>query len=294
MSLEKPKSGDEKSSLSYFNINTHYEKKARLLPGLLCAMSLIPAGAAFGAPVTSWITLLAAGIGLWAVCGVGLSHVASAAGNRYQERLWPRWPYDAPTNRWLHPEDKTASIQQKKLMNEAIKRLTNLDIQAAVKQGPNEVEAVLNDCVTRLRHRLRNGPHADRLNIHNADYGFARNFAGLRSLWLTFLAISAASCWVGYVWFGCAFLWCVVSSGLLLIGILLAFGLNRYVRVRAKHYADSFFSAVLELDSVERKIHPPAKELTKPIKKSAKNKANNLEPKDGAEATKSSERQNKK
>lgn len=279
MSSEKTKKVVSKSVISYLNMSSHYERKARLLPGLLCAMTLIPVGAAFGTPLGDWIALLVTGFGLWAVCGVGLSHLSSAAGNRYQEKLWPRWPYDAPTNRWLHPDDRTASIQQKKQVNEAVKRLTKLDIEAAVEQGPDEVEAVLNDCVTRLRHRLRNSPHADRLDIHNADYGFARNFAGLRPLWLSFLSLSAVGCWIGYARFGSALVWCAVSSVLAVVGILLAVGLKRYVRVRARHYTDSFFSAVLELDAAEHKGKATAAEAPKAKKPATKKRSNEPEAK---------------
>lgn len=279
MKEEKEKKTGDKSVLSYFNLSSHYERKARLLPGLLCVMTLIPVGAAFGTPIANWIGLAATGLGLWAVCGVGLSHLSSAAGNRFQEKLWPRWPYDAPTNRWLHPEDRTASTQQKRLVNAAIKRLTNLDIEAAVDQGPEEVEAVLNDCVTRLRHRLRNSPHADRLDIHNADYGFARNLAGLRPLWLTFLALSAAGCWIGYARFGTSFIWCAVSSIAALVGIVLTLGIGRYVRVRSRHYTDSFFSAVQELDAAEHKTETTKGDAPKAKKAAPKKRANEPEAK---------------
>ena len=207
MSAEKAADSSLKSVMGYFNLSSHYERKARLLPGLLCVMALLPVGAAFGTPLGDWIGLLATGLGLWAVCGVGLSHLSSAAGNRYQEKLWPRWPFDAPTNLWLHPNDRSSSTQQKKLVNKAVKRLTKLDIEAAVEKGPEEVEAVLNDCVARLRHRLRASDHADRLDIHNADYGFARNFAGLRPIWMSFLLLSAAGCWAGYLRFGSSPVW---------------------------------------------------------------------------------------
>jgi hypothetical protein len=267
------------SVLSYLNLSSHYERKARLLPGLLCAMTLIPVGAAFGTPFGDWIGLATTGLGLWAVCGVGLSHLSSAAGNRLQEKLWPRWPYDAPTNRWLHPDDRTGSSQQKRLMNEAIKRLTNLDIEGAVEQGPEELEAVLNDCVTRLRYQLRNSPHGDRLDSHNADYGFARNFAGLRPLWLTFLVLSAAGCWIGYARFGCAPIWCAVSTVLAMVAIPLSLGLYRYVRVRARHYSESFFSAVTELDRAEHKTERSDAEICKPKKASTRKRASGPEAK---------------
>jgi hypothetical protein len=276
MSTDKSTQADGKFVLSYFNLSSHYERKARLLPGLLCVMTLLPAGIAFGTQLGNWLNLLATGIGLWAVCGVGLSHLSSAAGNRYQEKLWPRWPYDAPTNLWLHPENRSTSTQQKNQVNESVKRLTKLDIEAAVEQGPEEVEAVLNDCVGRLRHRLRNCVHADRLDVHNADYGFARNFAGLRPLWATFLVLSLIGCWVGYAKFHTLMVWGVVSSILAVLGIAFSWCQERYVRIRARHYTDSFFSAVLELDAAE---HKPLSQTMKPRKPATKKQANESEPK---------------
>ena len=47
-------------------------------------------------------------------------------------------------------ENTTKSAQQKQLMYEAIKRLTSLDIQSAAKEGPGELEAVINDAVSRF------------------------------------------------------------------------------------------------------------------------------------------------
>jgi hypothetical protein len=278
MKQETEKNAAGKAVLSYFNLSSHYERKARLLPGLLCAMALVPVGATFGTPLGDWLGLIATGVGLWAVCGVGLSHLASAAGNRFQEKLWPRWPYDAPTNQWLHPDNWAVSTQQKTQMNEAIKRLTGLDVEAAVEHGPDEVEAVINDCVARLRHRLRNSPHADRLDVHNADYGFARNFAGLRPLWLTFLAFGAAVTWVAYARYGRPVVWPVVSTVLLAVGALVSFGLERYVRVRSRHYTDSFFSAVLELDAAERK-DLPGSDAAKAKRQATKRRANEPDPK---------------
>jgi len=256
MSADMTNKTADKSVMSYVNLSSQYERKARLLPGLLCAMALVPVGAAFGTPFVGWLGLAATGVGLWAIVGIGLSYLSSAAGNRLQEKLWPRWPYDAPAQKWLDPNDPNISSQQKHLMNEAIKRLTKLDVDAAVQQGPNEVERVLNDCVARLRYRLRGTPQADRLESHNVDYGFARNIAGLRPLWLAALALSCAGCWIGYARFGRDPIWCAVSTLLLLVAIPIAFGLDWYVRNRAKQYAESFFSAVLELDAAEQKAKP--------------------------------------
>ena len=283
MNQEKGNKPGDRSILSYFNLSSHYERKARLLPGLLCAMSLLPLAAAFGTPLGHWLELAATGLGLWAVCGVGISHLSSAAGNRLQRKLWPRWPYDAPTNQWLHPENTTKSAQQKQLMYKAIKRLTSLDIQSAAKQGPGELEAVINDAVSRLRYRLVGSAQAMRLDVHNADYGFARNIAGLRAVWLSLLALSVAGCWLGYFRFGSALSWALIASALLVMGIPLAMGSTQYVRERPWHHAESFFSSVLELDRVQEQDKSPktqeAQVKKQPTGRSTRKKADEPEKK---------------
>lgn len=250
-----------KSWLSYLNLSSHYERKARFLPGILSVMVLLPLAAAVGVPLVGWLTVILTGVGLGAVTAVGVSHLASAAGNRFQEKLWPRWPHDAPTNQWLHPEDTSRSMQQKRNLYAAIRRLTNLDIEPVPPNEQAELEAVINDAVSTLRYRLRGSGHADRLDDHNADFGFARNFAGLRPFWLSFAIVSAAGCWISYRWFEGALMWAVLATGLAIalfaIGILMLPG---YVRVRARHYAESFMSATLELDRACSNPEPASEE----------------------------------
>ena len=81
-----------KAWLSYTNLSDHYERKTRFLPAVLSVLPLLPMSAALGGPFLEWVELLLGGGGLGAVVAVGLSHTASAMGNRLQEKLWPRWP----------------------------------------------------------------------------------------------------------------------------------------------------------------------------------------------------------
>ncbi len=234
----------------YTNLSDEYERKARFLPGVLSLLMLLPVSAVFGGPLEDWLSVLIGGLGIGTVASVGISHLASAAGNRLQERLWPRWPYDSPTNLWLHPDDGARSGQHKSNLYAAIKRLTNLDIKTARdSQNPSELENVINDAVSALRYRLRSSDHADRLRLHNADYGFARNFTGLRTLWILFAVMSCGGCWSAYLWRGASLFWPSTSSLILLLGLVLAYGiLPRFVRQKAGHYAESFLAATIELD----------------------------------------------
>ena len=153
----------------------------------------------------------------------------------------------------MRPDDNTRSTQQKENWYAAIKQLTNLDIPAATADdNPAELEAVINDAVSTLRSRLWKSEYADRLTVHNTDYGFARNFTGLRLLWITFAVLSSIGCWISLLRFDGAILWCVVSTTVVVAAFPLAFFvLPPYVRDKANHYAESFFGAVLELDRAQ-------------------------------------------
>lgn len=235
--------------LSFANLSDHYERKARLLPAILCVLALLPASAALGGPFLEWVKLVLGGVGIGSIVAVGLSHMASAMGNRLQEKLWPRWPHDSPTNRWLHPDEHRTSTQQRELWYGAVKRLVGVDIGAAVAAG-EEVEATINDAVFALRNLFWQRPEAERLRMHNVDYGFARNLTGLRSIWVGFLLLSAASCWFAYFVIGRdALLWAIVSTLLTLVLLPIALWvLPGYVRTKAKYYAESFFGTVWAVD----------------------------------------------
>jgi len=240
----------KKSWLSYVNLSDPYERKARFIPGFLSLLFLLPASAAFEDIISLWIKTLLAGVGVGAIISVGISHLASAAGNRMQRKMWPRWPLDSPTNKWLHPGDMSRSEQQKLIWYSTIKRLTKLDIQRAIRSGDSGIESVINDAVSSIRYQLINAKCADRLNLHNIDYGFARNFAGLRSLWVSFSFLSAVVTSYSFYRLGGSLAWCMVSVGLLVFSLIMAFRiLPDYVRQKANYYAESFFSAMVELDA---------------------------------------------
>jgi len=245
--------------LSYANLSDHYERKARFLPAVLCVLPLLPASAAWGGPVLEWVKLVLGGAGIGAVVAVGLSHVASAMGNRVQEKLWPRWPHDSPTNRWLHPDEKRTSAQQRALWYGAAKRLVGIDIAAAVAAG-EDVEAAINDATSALRNLFWKRPEAERLRMHNVDYGFARNLTGMRPIWIAFLVASAIACWMAFLANGQgALLWAIVASILALVLVPVGIWvLPGYVRTKATYYAESFFTTLGAVDRAD--AHPKTEE----------------------------------
>jgi hypothetical protein len=238
-----------KSWLSYANLSDDYERKARFLPALLSVLPLLPASAALGGPLSEWLKLVLGGVGIGAVIAVGLSHASSAMGNRLQQKLWPRWPHDSPTNRWLNPEEERTSRQQRELWYGAAKRLVGIDIAEAVASGEG-VEATINDAVSALRNVFWERPEAGRLRTHNVDYGFARNLTGMRPIWLGFLSASTIACWVTYIWIDTdSLLWAVISTLLMVILVPIAsWVMPAYVRTKATYYAESFFGTLRAVD----------------------------------------------
>ena len=164
----------------------------------------------------------------------------------------PTGPHDSPTNRFLHPDDKSISKQQKLRWYQAIKELLNLDIAQAVEEGDNnEVRAVINDAVRELRNRLWKSPVAERVNLHNNDYGFARNFTGFQGIWLSLALVSLVGCWINYGRYDGSIFWAIVSTAIAVGTLVLAYILPNYVRQKANHYAESFFAAVVKLRNIE-------------------------------------------
>ena len=239
-----------KSWLNYFNLSDHYERKARFLPAVLTVLPLLPLATAYGVPLLEWGKLLIAGVGLGAIVAVALSHVSSAFGNRLQDKLWPDWPHDAPTNLWLHPNEKSVSIQQKQRWYQAIMRFVQIDIQKAVDAGePDELKATINDAVKALRSRIWKTPEAERTQLHNVDYGFVRNLTGLWPVWTTFALSSLVGCWYAYIWAMGDILWAIVSTIVAVGAAVMATMLPAYVRKKAHYYAESFFGAVVALSA---------------------------------------------
>lgn len=239
------------SILRYMNLSDPYERRARFFPALLSVLPLAPISAALGGPLLEWLKLLLAGVGIWAVVAVTLSHVASACGNRQQARLWPDWPHDSPTNRWLHPKERSVSEQQRNLWYAAIERAVGLSLNQ-IKSGKKEAErrATINDAIKALRDRFWGAPEAERLRHHNIEYGFARNLTGLRIVWVSFSALSCAGCWVAYLTSSGPLLWCVVSTVVLVLCLLLAYVvLPGYVKKKAHYYAEAFYGTLMAVDS---------------------------------------------
>lgn len=236
--------------LTYFNLSDEYERKARFLPSVLSLFVLFPLVPAIGTPINDWLSTIISGTGIGAILAVGISHIASAFGNRLQVRIWPRWPYDSPTNQWLHPENRARSEQQKNQWYDTIKHLTDMDIQVTYEANDKqETLLVINDAISQLRYQLWHENGYDRLRIHNIDYGFARNFLGLWPIWLGLTCVTTLICWLSFFFWQGSVTWAILSSMLTIFLIILAKCiLPNYLKAKAHQYAETFLSSILDLE----------------------------------------------
>ncbi len=257
MAADVKEQGAGNAMPTFLNVENPYRRSARLYPALVTVALLLPAAIMLGLPLKGWMAAMSAGGGLVvATAAVALlMQMASMAGDTIQKKLYPRWPHDSPTNRLLNPVDDTCSQQQKQKWYEATHRLTGIDI-AAVAGNPAEVERAINDAVRTLRTEVFYGNKlAERLDMHNTDYGQVRNFAGLRPIWLLTSFTSGVICWVVYAMGPQSIALPLISTALFIACVFAAFVIDGYVRQAAQHYADSFFGA---LDACDRALQAEA------------------------------------
>ena len=229
---------------SFLKLSDAYERKARLSPAIVTILPAIVLILSLKTGDESWVrTILSAG-GVGGVLIIALAQFASAAGNRFSAKFWP--PRGGlPTLRWLRATDPSRSTAQKNQWYEAIKRLTGLDIPQTVAAKPTEEDAVIEDAIRQVRYQLRGKAVAKMLDLHNGEYGFARNLAGLRCAMLGLAILGAAGCAVAWA-LGHGSAWGSLINGLLLIFALSMFAwLPAYVERAAIRYTESFFSALL-------------------------------------------------
>src|SRR5262249_4459483 len=147
--------------LQVLSLSDRYERRARLLPGLVAASPAALTAAAVSAGTVPWYAALGVGVGAEVLLAFLLGYLGRARGKAAEERMWAAWG-GPPTTRWFRPSDPTCSDKQKSQWRGAIKRTTGLAIPASVPADGSEtdIDKVTNDATRQLRHVLRDRPEA--------------------------------------------------------------------------------------------------------------------------------------
>lgn len=177
-----------------------YERKARLMPGLLVALPvLVPLVAVYGpknAVLTSVLALLGG-------CGAifALANIARGRGKALEEAMVKRWG-GLPTTILLRHQDTFFDSYTKERYHEMIRTKLGISVPNAAEEtaAPHEADQVYMAATRRLRELTRGDNKL--LLKENIAYGFHRNMTAMKP-------VGIVSCVLG------------LAYGLLIAGILL-------------------------------------------------------------------------
>jgi hypothetical protein len=252
--------------LQVLSVSDRYERKARLLPGLLLAACPALTAGAVLQPFAAWYAAAGTAIGVEFLAALVLGQLARARGQRFEEVLW-KASGGSPAVRWLRPWDHSCSDQQKFKWRGAIKRLTGLSLSASVPDGgsQDEVDRLNADAIRQLRYALRDKPEAVMLATHNEEYGFARNLTAVRWYWVALSLTCLAGCGVAFAFGVRPDVGLAIAGTFSVVSVLIARELPDYVIRCADRYAESLFATAIivsqAMDASEKK----------PKRKTAKN-----------------------
>jgi len=229
------------SVLQFLKVADAYERKARFFPAFIVVLPIIVFVMSLNLGNEGWVMKLLVAGGAGSALVVALAQMASAAGNRFGDNFWKRRG-GLPTVRWLRSSDTSHSSQQKQQWFMAIKKLTGLDIPAAVNTRSQEEDAIITDAIRQLRYQFRGKPTAKMVEKHNEEYGFARNLAGLRWVMLGSSLISLVGCATAWEFKHGSVIGCVFTGCLFIYAAIMFFWLPNYVERAGDRYAESLFS----------------------------------------------------
>lgn len=166
-------------------IRNPYERKARVVPGLLVALPLLVPIASIGGPKNPAVTAV---LGLISACGViyALASVVRGLGKAKEEKLVAEWG-GVPTTIMLRHRDTTLEGPTRALYHQLIQTKLGQQMPTAVmeQQDPAAADDAYKAAGRQLRELTR-GKQFSLLLKENIAYGFHRNMYGARALgWVT-------------------------------------------------------------------------------------------------------------
>lgn len=238
---------NKKTWLNLWALSNEYERRARLAPALTALLPLLPLTFTLGGSLVGWGVSLGGTTGVVVLGWIALANFASAFGNRLQKQLWPDWPFDAPTNVRLMPDNPNTSPQQRAMWYAQIKKITRLDLQAEADKGDaTAIRSTVNDSIERLRNHYRRRKSRARHDQESIRYGYARNLTGMRPVWLGLSFVACLGCWASYLWAEGALIWAIISTITPVLLALIGWVLPAFVRTRARYYCEVFFQLLDE------------------------------------------------
>jgi hypothetical protein len=177
-----------------------YERHARLVPGLLALLPIAVLSVAVGlrdAPVVATL------ISLLSLAGgpVLLAAFVRQRGVDAQTHLWGSWG-GSPTVQALRATSTFVSAPQRDRWREAVQRVTGVALLSARAEAANRQKAdeTIDVAVGDLREKTRDRDRFPLVWAEVKNYGFERNFYGMREVGIAIAVVSSAATLSVTVW----------------------------------------------------------------------------------------------
>ncbi|GAA3797641.1 hypothetical protein GCM10022403_034390 [Streptomyces coacervatus] len=158
-----------------------YERRARLVPGLLAILPLIVLFAVLG---LRQIPAVSYAIGTLALAGAGPVLIAGAVrnfGRAVEQQLWDSWG-GPPTIAWLRLDAPSDDEAQRQLWRRAVEAVSGVALPSlrAERRDKAKADNAIKLAIKRVRDRTRDKERFALLFNENRNYGYERNIYGLR------------------------------------------------------------------------------------------------------------------
>ncbi|MFE9308143.1 hypothetical protein ACFYM5_10630 [Streptomyces sp. NPDC006706] len=157
-----------------------YERRARLVPGLLAIFPL-----AILLSVLSLRQLPTVSYAMGAVALIGtpvvVADIVRQRGRKAEKALWDNWG-GPPTTMWLRLREPSENEVRRDLWRKAVAEVSGVELLSlrAERANPSRADQAITTAVDQLRDRTRDMERFKLLFNENRNYGFTRNLYGVR------------------------------------------------------------------------------------------------------------------
>ena len=172
-----------------------YEMRARVAPSVIVAFPAL-ATLWFWSPATgsSWQALTGSGI-LSVALLYGFTFIVRWLGRAGEKSLWQSWG-GAPSTRVLRWQDTTLNKDVKTRIREVSSTTFGIQLLSETEElaSPHTADQRIENCFSQIKEVLRLRDKDGLWLKHTAEYGFARNLLGCRSLFLILGVLGGLVC----------------------------------------------------------------------------------------------------
>jgi hypothetical protein len=230
-----------------------YVRVARVYPALIVGSPVVIAAAATMPTLPSHtITSHAVTVSVLLAFLYAMTHVVRAAGRKIEEALWDSWG-GPPSTRMMLWSDATMSDQWKENAHATVGAALSISLHSKRKEPHNlgDARKLIADAFAQVKTILDLEKPDGKHQVHNIEYGFARNLLGASSPIGVVIALLAAA-WCGAFLFIEQSWWPVAGIAVCLIlgvhfWLAKKFWLPNLVKISADRYAEKAWTIFIEI-----------------------------------------------